>query len=152
MDLQEYLAKVTTATRKRRMEESDQLTLGGLIDKLTEIAADQRCIVERYKSEATIEFDFADLHPTVLESWRGSYEELALDFAYEGDAPTITAFLTMLNEAVGKTFTGWKGGDYVMDRDTPIWVSRPERGSHTAVVDVVDNEYCVYLITAIREF
>jgi hypothetical protein len=29
----------------------------------------------------------------------------------------------MLTEAIGKTYTGYKGGEYVMGKVTPVWVA-----------------------------
>lgn len=64
----------------------------------------------------------------------------------------MTAFLQMLKGAVGKTFMGYKGGDFVMSRQTPVWVANYGDAGHTAVIGVVDDGYQVILITALREF
>lgn len=50
-------------------------------------------------------------------SWRGSYNELAFDPAKN---VTIGSMLENARSALGETFTGWKGGEYVMDEHTPI--------------------------------
>jgi hypothetical protein len=45
------------------------ITLGELIKQLSHCNPDAR-----------IQFDFGDLHPTVLRSYRGFYDQLALDW------------------------------------------------------------------------
>ena len=39
-----------------------------------------------------------------------------------------------------------------MGKTTPIWVANYGNGGKTAVIDVVDNEYEVILITAYRKY
>jgi hypothetical protein len=152
MDLQSYLNRAIAESRKARMEQSDQLTLGELIAKLEPIAANQQGVIELHKHEATVRYDFEYLFPTSIDSWRGSYAELALNYKTDGEEMFISDFLKMLKEAVGKTFEGYKGGEFLMDEDTPIWVANYGNSGNTAVIDVVNNGYCVILITAYREY
>jgi hypothetical protein len=56
-------------------------------------------------------------------------------------------FLATLNDAVGKRFTGYKGGEYIMDADTPLWVANNGETGGTAVVDVRDDTSTIRLIT-----
>jgi hypothetical protein len=63
-------------------------------------------------------------------SWRGNYSQLA--FAPNPEA-TASHALTQARRAVGRTFEGWKGGDYTMDEDTLCWVS-PEGFSTNVTV------------------
>jgi hypothetical protein len=62
-------------------------------------------------------------YPTELMSWRGVYAELSFGFSFEGKEPTVKKIITELREAVGKTYEGYKGGDFVMGRSTPVWVA-----------------------------
>lgn len=142
----------------------EQLTLGELIDKLEPIAANQDRVKEKFKEEAYVKFDFGSALPTGLSSWRGVYAELAINYSFNGygdmvgykkedlstfepKPPTVTEFLKMIKGAIGKTYTGWKGGDFEMDRDTPLWVSNDGDVGNTAVVDVFNNEFSVILLT-----
>lgn len=54
-------------------------------------------------------------------SYRGYYSDLS--FAPTGEKITAGEFLKMLKDSLGKTFGGYKGGDFVMDEDTPLWFS-----------------------------
>ena len=135
-----------SASRKETLVSSDQLTLGELILKLEPIVEKQD------KEEPMVQYDFEYLFPTDIDSWRGSYEELALNFTSEGEQMKVSEFLKMLKSTVGKTFIGYKGGEFVMSKHTPVWVVNYSNSGNTAVIEVVDKGYTVLLITAYREF
>lgn len=50
---------------------------------------------------------------------RGAYEELAFDPAPEA---SIGEMLKHAKSAVGKSFQGWKGGDFEMNEHTPVYI------------------------------
>jgi len=138
MDLQTYLNNATAT--------SNQLTLGELISKL------EPFVKKQGEDEATVRYDFEYLFPNDIDSWRGSYSELALNFATEGEAMKASNFLKMLEDCIGRKFIGYKGGKFTMNKNTPIWVANYGNSGNTAVIDVVDNNYCIILITGYREF
>ena len=80
MDLQTYIQNAVKASRENTLSNSDQLTLGELISKLEPIVKNQKS-----DNEATVRYDFEYLFPTSIDSWRGSYAELALDFETQGE-------------------------------------------------------------------
>ena len=147
MDLQTYIQNAVKASRANTLANSDQLTLGELILKLEPIVKNQKD-----DDEATVRYDFEYLFPTSIDSWRGSYGELALNFETQGKEMKVSEFLKMLKNCIGKTFTGYKGGDFTMHKGTPIWVANYSHSGNTAIIDVVDNGYVVLLITGYREF
>lgn len=115
----------------------EQWTLGRLIDALAKRPVDQE-----------VRFDFGYLAPAGLDSYRGYYEDLALSFKDTGrhgehTSPTVAALLGDLRGAVGKSFTGYKGGEFTMGRDTAMWVANYGESGGTAVVGV--DERCEYL-------
>lgn len=58
-------------------------------------------------------------YPQAFDSWRGRYEQLTL---IPGDEPqTVGHLLELATAANGATFTGYKGGDFVMNENTPVW-------------------------------
>lgn len=121
---------------------SKQMTLGECIKKLEEI-----------KSDFNIEFDFGGISPTTLNSWRGRYDELALGFAggeySSGIVKTVGELLEEFKSAVGKTYSGWKGGDFVMTESTPVWVDNPGRCTYTYITDIRASEYDAMILTNI---
>ena len=148
MNLQQYLDSVSKSRRTAILEQNDQLTLGQLIKKIQVIADIQ---AER-EDEATVRYDFEYLFPNAADSWRGDYSELALNYNVDGEEMKVSEFLSMLKECVGKSFSGWKGGEYRMTEDTPVWVANPGKSGNTAVIEVVDQGWCVILITGYREY
>jgi hypothetical protein len=83
-------------------------------------------------------------------SWRGIYAELAIGFSSEGNIKVID-FYNMLKEAIGKEFTGYKGGEFIMGKATPVWVANYGNSGNTALLDVVDDDYQIILITGYRQ-
>lgn len=120
-----------------------QLTLGELIAKL-----------KRHPVGNQLQLDFCHLLPGPCMSYRGFYDHLAITYydiydKPDRDSPEVGTYLSYLeNVALNKTFTGYKGGNYVMHADVPVWVANYGRTSETFVVGVEDNE--PYGTTVIR--
>ena len=75
--------------------------------------------LEQYKDEfLEVEFDDGSI-PTDFDSWRGNYCELALNYEKEGVCHNPRLYRKSFN-ANGSIFVGYKGGDFIMDLDTPI--------------------------------
>ena len=105
MDMQEW---VNNLNNKMKIESGKEYNLGMFIKDL-----------EQYKDEfLKVEFDDGSI-PTEFDSWRGSYCELALGYEKEGMCHVPTLYRSAFN-ANGSIFVGYKGGDFVMDLDTPI--------------------------------
>lgn len=110
--------------------------LGSLITVLSVISPD-----------TTVEYDFCYLSPTKLDSYRGYYDHLALGWSEPNPWPSVQQVLDELKSAVGKTFHGWKGGEYTMDESTPVWVANPGQTGSTGIVGVELQYGSVILIT-----
>ncbi len=175
--LQKMMDDSMKARRSDDMKTSEQLMLVELISKLENVT----------NKELPIFFDASIYVPTAIGSWRGSYRELAI--CYEGDdsfntdkiehedfeyghsykqqstalpeKPTVKDFLDMLKLCSGKSFTGYKGGNFEMGKNTPIWVSNygTSNGYKTnkdcwnqAVVDIQENDKTVIIVTKLIEY
>lgn len=55
-------------------------------------------------------------------SYRGYYDEISFE-PVQGITVTAGELVKVVEDAIDKTFYGWKGGEYLMDADTPIWIS-----------------------------
>ena len=110
------------------------LTLGHLIAALS-----------KAKPTSSLRYDFGPYYPDGLESYRGYYDHLALGFSEE--PATVGVILELCKNMVGHTRTGYKGGDYLMTSDTPIWVANWGRCHSTALVNVIDEDWKVILET-----
>lgn len=122
----------------------NQLTLGELIKQFEDIKEHAECNQEVF-------FDFGYYRPTSLYSWRGAYEELGLSYDEESEA-TVESLLIELKSAIGKQFTGYKGGDYIMSEDTPVWAAQPNHGGYTAICGVTNIGYRVIINTILKEY
>lgn len=116
------------------LTEFGTMSLGKLIDAL-----------ESQEMAASVYFDFGGLVPLRCASYRGYYDHLALSFGT--GRQNIADILTVLRAADGATFQGYKGGDYTMSRETPIWVAQPGDWTSTAIVSVYGDRDIVYIVT-----
>ena len=56
-------------------------------------------------------------------SYRGIYRDLAFEIKKFTEYPCIMGeFNTALEKAIGSTYTGYKGGDFTMSKNTNVWV------------------------------
>jgi hypothetical protein len=54
-------------------------------------------------------------------SYRGYYEDLSI---VAGSKPMLVGqFALSLKQQIGRFHQGWKGGDYMTDEDTALWVA-----------------------------
>lgn len=83
-----------------------------------------------------------------IDSYRGSYDHLAIGWGNIFPKKTsVSALIAALELCVGKEFEGYKGGDYTMNRDTPVWCANWSEAGSTAIVGVYDGEYQIVLRT-----
>lgn len=131
MDLQTMFDQASESMRNDSLKNSPQWTIGELIVGL-----------EAVDKALPVKFSDGTL-PDELTSWRGSYREIAFTYLSDGIPPTVEKVLTQLKESIGKTYEGYKGGDFVMGRRTPIWVAEWGTSGDTGVVGVeVANGIC----------
>jgi hypothetical protein len=113
----------------------NQMTLGKMID-----------VLRRKDPKASVYLDFVHFRPKGIHSYRGYYDQIAIGYATDVD-PTVKDVLEMLEGAVGQTFTGYKGGEYGMDWDTPVWIANHNESGSTAVTDIQDAGWRVRIVT-----
>lgn len=114
------------------------LTIGELIDKLKACDQESFCL-----------FDFGRFAPTNVSSWRGIYAQAAIGYARANRdiSYRVKDVIGRLNEGVGCVHSGWKGGEYYYDHNTPIWVDNTGECSETAIADVTSDGCTVYIET-----
>ena len=86
-------------------ERVEEPTLGNLIAAL-----------EAAPPDATVPFGFNEPH-----SYRGYYEDLAFEPA---ENVRVADMLTEAKVCLGRTFEGYKGGNYKMDGWSRVWLAR----------------------------
>lgn len=106
MDLQKV---VDAMNNSNKLNSAREYNLGIFIKELKELDQKKEIILEE------------GVYPEYLDSWRGSYCELAL--RYGEDKITIKELLNKAKKVLNKTLTGYKGGDFIMDEKTPIHIA-----------------------------
>ena len=153
-----------SARRADELKTSPQLTLGEIILKLESV------------TNKELPLYIGEKRPMGLDSWRGSYDELAIQTESFGSYqtsevektfsdmvfyksknfgkknPNVSEFISILKEAVGKTFTGYKGGDFLMSKNTPVWFAEYGMASDEYFVEVKETKAKVKLIIAKGEY
>lgn len=110
MNIQETIELMSKSWRQSRGQY--HLTLGKVIKQLGSETGSKV-----FDSELPIEFIDGG-SPCSPHSYRGYYSDLAFE---TGPTIKVKDFLEMCQKALGKTFVGYKGGDFVMGEDTPLW-------------------------------
>jgi hypothetical protein len=82
-----------------------QMTLGKLIERLS--AMPQEALVDGIKEP---------------HSYRGYYVDLAFEPS-GGDRVSAGALLQLCRRCMGDVFEGYKGGDFQMGKNTPVWIA-----------------------------
>ena len=90
------------------------MTLSELIERLEK--ADPNTVVRN---------GFSTAH-----SYRGYYEDLAFEPATD---VTVEHMLTCAKAALGKTYCGWKGGEFLMNDHTTVWLAEHGRTGEAIV-------------------
>lgn len=98
--------------------------------------------LEKLPADGEINWAFASLPITAVDSWRGVYAELALGWGENRrrDQPalrTVGELLQNLRAAVGRTFEGYKGGQFTMGLGTPVWCDNYGEYTQTRIVSVL---------------
>lgn len=132
--LQQMINNISEQERKKRSQE--QMTLGQLIEQLEKMNLESRIICS---TDTSMVF-------TTFDSYRGYYADLALGYIakdyYEenkdDEIHTVKDFLEEAKKCLNKTFYGWKGGEFVMGADTPLWVANSGHTSHF-IIDRIEE-------------
>lgn len=129
-DFQKMFDSMQAMSRNTRS--NYHVTLGALIAKLETIPRETP--IKSNVSEGLAE----------MESYRGYYSDLSIN---PSDQPsTVGAVLDDARKALGAEFTGYKGGEYRMGEETPLWVANYSMCG-PAVIAVEYDGSAVTLIT-----
>lgn len=130
--MQQLINDMNEATR---LDRGREYNLGMLIKDL-----------EPYKEEfIDVVYDDGTV-PGEFMSWRGLYNCLALDYYGANNHTPAHVLYEMAVRANGHTFEGYKGGDFTMDLDTPIY-----QANYGDCYSVRDNEWVTVKIVGVRK-
>lgn len=88
-----------------------------------------------------------------LHSYRGDYSELSLGYCENDDylnssKVTVGQMIQSLEDIIGNTLYGHKGGEFIMKENTICWLSGNKDWTELKVVGVEEIDGLVYLMTA----
>ena len=126
MGMHKMFEVVSDVARNTRSEY--HLTLKGAIDHLSQLPA-----------EFLVQFDWNGLSPRSVMSYRGYYSDLAISCS---DAEcSVGTLLSLCQRALGNTYQGYKGGDNLMDENTPLWAAEyGDSGRAIMGIQVTDEQ------------
>jgi hypothetical protein len=130
MDMQKFIDAMGDSMRQTRSDY--HVTLGEMIETLKRADKNAPVIIDRGGA------------PDRLCSYRGYYADLAFGLC---ERTTVDEVLRDCEFALGHTFEGYKGGNYVMGEDTPLWVSEWGSASGLAVIAVNSCASGLVLVT-----
>jgi hypothetical protein len=136
--------------RETAIEGKYQMTIGEIIKKVKSGG------YKDGKNPKEVRFDFGSAIPTVINSWRGSYDCPQIGYKLTGydngsehfGKITAEQFVKELELGIsGKEYTGWKGGEYCYNANQGLWVSNSGNASDTVIIDVINEGYYYLLVT-----
>lgn len=106
------------------------LTIGDLFERLKYLPRDTPCYIEDEDGKHGVRYP---------HSYRGYYEQVALDIDESTTAIKASELYRMLEPLPGNYLTGWKGGEFLISDETPVWISRPGEVSDRRLVGLMLN-------------
>ena len=133
MDIQKLMDVMGEADLRTRSRY--HLTLGRLVEALMVAPISTR-----------VEYDCGG-GPTEPHSYRGYYSDLA--FQNAGEPVPVEQVLIDAKAAFGAEFTGYKGGEFLMGPDTPLWLSSYGDAGGRAITGVEQQPGRLVLLTRV---
>ena len=143
------------------MTDTNLTTIGGLRDALSHLDPKAKVFIDGtapsalssyrgYYDNLAIERDPSTKYTAtridkrgelVTGSYRGTYTPGHIEVQIKANA-TVRDLLKALNLAIGKEFEGYKGGQFLMDAFTPLWVSEHGQcdGLRIESIEVLDGQ------------
>lgn len=118
MDLQKLIDTISEACSRERA--NYHMTLGELVE-----------LLETFHADVPVIYDIGG-SPSAPVSYRGYYIDLS--FPPVSEPISAATLLLEATDAIGRTFTGYKGGDFTMHDKTPLWASPYGSASGMAII------------------
>lgn len=133
MDIQVLL----NAMSDIRKSSAGNITIGRMLKKL-----------DQFQDDELFEFTNGKYFDGSYGSYRGYYEDLYLGYSDEDQGKnTIGDLKKTLRQALeDKVMFGYKGGDFVIDENTLVWLSTYGRCGDL-IVDVIKLNNAIYVVT-----
>lgn len=137
-DIKAFMEQINS-DRKDKALSGGHMTLGNLIDEMYKVEDKSLPVILNYFGE--------EVMPSEPHSYRGYYEDLSFGlFGPTVNKNTVQIFLDELEECVGYTFEGHKGGEFQMSGDTLVWFSEEGTcsGIYPSGVEVLEDKVFIH--------
>lgn len=112
-----------------------------IISKLKEFKNSKKKVIIEMNSEIFTS-DFC------ADSWRGSYNLPAIEYCSGNKGCEVASAIENLNEINGMYVTGWKGGDFILDKEDPLFIANAGSSNNcTAIVDIAESDEFIICLT-----
>lgn len=140
--MQEFVDEMNNIWKKER-EENCQLNLQGLIEELEKLPDEAKKGIVEVDMDG---FDDIYVYATDIDSYRGYYSDLQIEYSQDiKEALTTEELIKKLKKAIGKTFYGYKGGEFEMHEGTVVWLSNYGKTSNRQIIGVINGWDRCYL-------
>ena len=112
-----------------------------IINKLEEFKDSNKLIIIEMNNEIFTS-DFA------ADSWRGSYNLPAIEYYSGKSGCSVNSAIENLQEIDGMKVSGYKGGDYVLNEEDPLFIANyGDSNNCTAIVDIIESDEFIICLT-----
>ena len=144
MHKKEIIDKIRKGIPKFKQHGQYQMSLGALIKALQKERTELPIIL------SSVYQGYTDMYPGLPHSYYGYPSDLA--FIPTKTPITVSQFLAVCETALKASFMGPDHAsdyyrDYIMQANTPVWISEIDRASKTGIVDVVPTSNYIRLVT-----
>jgi hypothetical protein len=132
---------------------TEPLRLGQLIKELKEVADADGTVPRMEKAEKWVVFDWDYRVPVDLYSYRGYYDDVAIEAKLVGPRNAdLGSFIKMLEDRVGDDMEGYKGGTFEILLSCRCWaVEDDSHAPGVGIVGVFDRGYEAVICTRVFE-
>lgn len=120
---------------------SPGLNIGDLLEKLKafQLTADR-------DEELNVVFDFAHMVPNLeFNSYRGYYEDVAIGYHqnnnFKWKSVGLDEFIVFVEGLLGQEWTGYKGGEFMGQPHTSVWVALEDSACTGCYIKDVRRKY-----------
>ena len=144
MEPKEVMRKFRKDKPKIKEHGQYQMSLGSLIKALQKERTELPIIL------SSVYQGYTDMYPGLPHSYYGYPSDLA--FIPTKTPITVSQFLAVCETALKASFMGPDHAsdyyrDYIMQANTPVWISEIDKASKTGIVDVVATSNYIRLVT-----
>ena len=107
--------------------------------------------LSKYPDDFPVYFDYGAFPEAGVSSYRGSYDEAMISPADGGTAITNKELQDSIKKRIGTYMSGYKGGEYLIESETPLWVAEYGQWPGRAIRGVERNGNSLTIITELDE-